>query len=74
MKGNPVMKAKRVTGPTPNTVLHTLIGVRQVDGTYPVVVMPNGKRPPRRGETPETIINRLKEAIAGRTFLQPREY
>lgn len=74
MKGNPVMKAKRVTGPTPHQALMTLLGVKQIDGTLPVANGPQGEKVKSKGETGHSIMARVQASIAGRTFLQHREY
>jgi len=67
MRGNPVMKAKRVTGPTPHTVMHQRIAVRQINGTYPLVNDASGKPVKARkgyvGEPPSVILSRVKAKV-----------
>lgn len=67
VKGNPVMKAKVVTGPTPNQKLHTWIATKQLNGTYPLVNKPNGKAVVLRDtntERGDAILKRVRDKIA----------
>lgn len=70
-RGNAVLKAKRVHGPSANTIMHTRIAVAQLEGRYPAVV---SRRGTPVGERSDAIVQRIKAKVALKGLPPLREY